>query len=73
MSDDRVKQSLAAAHAQEFVEKLEDGYNTVIGERGVGLSGGQKQRLEYRQGIGKRCKNPDSGRFHLRTRYGDGV
>jgi ATP-binding cassette subfamily B protein len=34
-----------AAHAHEFITSLEDGYNTVIGERGTTLSGGQRQRL----------------------------
>jgi ATP-binding cassette subfamily B protein len=40
-----VKKAVQSAHADDFVEKMEAQYNTVIGERGVGLSGGQKQRL----------------------------
>ncbi|MBP3656790.1 MAG: ABC transporter ATP-binding protein [Clostridia bacterium] len=42
---DEVKDFAARADAAEFVERLGEGYDTIIGERGVGLSGGQRQRI----------------------------
>lgn len=42
---DKVKQSLIAAHAMEFVDQLPDGVNTLVGQNGVKLSGGQRQRI----------------------------
>ncbi len=41
------------AQAARFVEKLQDGYATVVGERGIGLSGGQKQRLSIARALVK--------------------
>jgi ABC-type multidrug transport system fused ATPase/permease subunit len=43
--DERVEQAARAAQAHEFVQALPQGYDTVIGERGITLSGGQRQRL----------------------------
>jgi ATP-binding cassette subfamily B protein len=40
-----VKRAAEAAHAAEFIEALEDGYDEVVGERGYTLSGGQRQRI----------------------------
>ena len=45
VGDDRVRAAAVDANAHEFITRLEHGYDTLIGERGVRLSGGQKQRL----------------------------
>jgi ATP-binding cassette subfamily B protein len=45
ISDAKIVKAAKAAHAQEFIEKLPKGYDTLVGERGVKLSGGQRQRI----------------------------
>ncbi len=45
LSQDEVERVARAAQAHEFVELLPQGYDTVIGERGITLSGGQRQRI----------------------------
>jgi ABC-type multidrug transport system fused ATPase/permease subunit len=42
---DEIERAATAAQAHEFIMELENGYETIIGERGISLSGGQKQRL----------------------------
>jgi subfamily B ATP-binding cassette protein MsbA len=44
-SDHELRAAAAAANAAEFIESFPDGYDTVVGERGVKLSGGQRQRV----------------------------
>jgi len=44
-SEEEFRRAVQAAHVDEFVGRFEQGYETVIGERGVKLSGGQRQRL----------------------------
>lgn len=44
-SDKKVVMAAKKAHAHEFVEKLPQGYDTLVGERGVKLSGGERQRV----------------------------
>ena len=44
-SDEEVSQALKLSEIEDFIEKLPDGLDTVIGEKGLGISEGQAQRL----------------------------
>lgn len=54
-SFDDVKQAAIMADANHFIQSLPEGYDTIVGERGVGLSGGQKQRISLARAL---LKNP---------------
>lgn len=50
-SQDEVESAARAAEAHSFISRLPDGYDTVVGQRGVNLSGGQKQRLSIARAL----------------------
>lgn len=54
-TQEEVEAAAKTANAHEFIKNLNDGYNTIIGERGSKLSGGQRQRLSIARAI---LKNP---------------
>ena len=53
-SENDVKQAAKMAHIYDFIESLPDGWNTMVGERGLKLSGGEKQRVAIARTILKK-------------------
>lgn len=54
-SEKEIEEAAVQAHAYDFIKRLPDGYDTVIGDRGVKLSGGERQRLAIARAL---LKNP---------------
>ena len=50
-SQDEVRAAARVAHCDEFVDRFEKGYDTIVGERGVKLSGGQRQRVAIARAV----------------------
>jgi ABC-type multidrug transport system fused ATPase/permease subunit len=61
-TDEQIRAAAHVANADEFIDRFEDGYDTIVGERGVKLSGGQRQRRGDCPRDHGRPAHPDPGR-----------
>ncbi len=67
VTEEDVVNAAKVANAHEFIEKMEEGYQSNIGDRGSKLSGGQRQRLSIARAVLQESAYPYFGRSHLLT------
>ena len=70
--EDEIVQAAKAAAVHDVILTFPDGYNTLVGEKGVTLSGGQKQRVTIARTLLKEPAHPDPGRLDLVRGPGNG-
>ena len=67
-AEEEIRAAAERAHCHEFIARFPEGYDTLVGERGVKLSGGQRQRLAIARALLQRSRDPDSRRGHQLAR-----
>ena len=70
-SRDEIEAAARRAHIHDFVAGLPDGYDTMVGERGLKLSGGEKQRVAIARVMLEGAEDPDLRRGDLGARHQD--